>query len=84
MANLAINYAISEYRQLYILALDMKDVFGSVAHRLFGYNLECTNISTQLRKVVIDSYEGAIVNIISEKNSSGLTEIKRRLSKVVR
>jgi hypothetical protein len=36
MANMAINHALMEKKQLYLLALDMRDAFGSVSHELLN------------------------------------------------
>jgi hypothetical protein len=65
MANIAINHSITEHRQLHILALDIKDVFGSVAPMLLDHNLECMNLPLQLGKIAIDSYKCASVNMMS-------------------
>jgi hypothetical protein len=47
IANTAISHAINENRQIYVVALDMKDAFGSVAHLLWEYNLTWMNLPEQ-------------------------------------
>jgi hypothetical protein len=74
---MAISHAISENRQLYVFALDMKDPFGSVAHKLLDFNLKCMNLPDQLREMIIDSYKDANVNISSKGGDALDVAIKR-------
>jgi hypothetical protein len=55
----------------------MKDAFGSVAHKLLDYNLKSMNLPEGLRRVIIDSYNEAKVNIISKGGNSGNIDVKR-------
>jgi hypothetical protein len=77
MANMAINRALSKRRELYIIAIDMKDAFGSVSHRLLEHNLKDMNFPQTIRELVMDSYFQANVNINSKKGMTNPIAIKR-------
>jgi hypothetical protein len=64
LANMAINRAMTERRTLYILALDMRDAFGSVSHSQLPNNLHNLGLSPVLSNVIMDSYIDARVKIV--------------------
>jgi hypothetical protein len=77
MANMVINRAMTEMRNLYIVAIDMKDAFGSVSHRLLEHNLMDMFFPEAIRNFVLDSYHSATVNIFSKKGMTNAIPIKR-------
>jgi hypothetical protein len=71
MANAIINDAVEKKRQLYILALDLRDAFGSIPHDLINENLRSIGVPRELRKLIINSYEGATIQM---QTKAGFTE----------
>jgi hypothetical protein len=71
VANAIINDAVEKEKQLYILSFDLRDAFRSILHDLILENL--TNIGTpeQLIKLIINSYEGATMQIQTKKGFAG-------------
>jgi hypothetical protein len=67
---------MSERRELYIIAIDMKDAFGSVSHRLLEHNLKDMNFPQIIRELVMDSYFKAKVKIYSKKGMTNPIPIK--------
>jgi hypothetical protein len=65
LANMAINRAMTEHRILYILALDMRDAFGSVSHMQLKNNLSSLGLHKRLSNVIMDSYNEAKVKIVT-------------------
>jgi hypothetical protein len=63
MANMAINRAMTTGNILYMMALDMKDAFGSVSHKQLNNNLKSLGLCKPIREVIMDSYNGATDNI---------------------
>jgi hypothetical protein len=62
---LIINHEFTENKEIHMIALDTEDVFGSVAYRLLDHNLQSIDFPQNIRKLLIDSYEDEIGNIIS-------------------
>jgi hypothetical protein len=77
LANMAINRAMAERRTLYILALDMRDAFGSVSHSQFGNNLHNLGLSPLLSNVIMHSYVDARVKIVTLNGITNEVKIAR-------
>jgi hypothetical protein len=80
LANMAINRAITEHKTLYILALDMRDAFGSVYHSQLRNNLKNLELNQLLSNVIMDSYINANVKVIT---LNGITD-KIRIARGVK
>jgi hypothetical protein len=76
-ANMAMNIANSNQRGLYILAIDLKDAFGSVSHKLLENNLKLLNLPEAVRNVIINSYDDASVQITTIKGITEDIQIKK-------
>jgi hypothetical protein len=77
IANMAINRAMSTGNILYIMELDMKDAFGSVSHKHLGNNLKSYVLCKPIRKLIMDSLNGASVKIITLDAPTNNITIKR-------
>jgi hypothetical protein len=55
--------------------LDCKDVLGSVSYQLLKINLQKLELPIRLKKLIIDSYEGTNVRILSAESESRPIEI---------
>jgi hypothetical protein len=62
-ANMIINDAVTNKKKLFMLSLDLRDAFGSVPHMLIKKNLKGIGIPLEVRKMIMDTYEGAYINI---------------------
>jgi hypothetical protein len=69
--------AMTERRPLYMLALDMRDVFGPVSHVQLRNNLTQIGLHKIITEVICNSYEGATVKIIALKGETNPIEIRR-------
>jgi hypothetical protein len=77
--NMAINRAMTERRTLYILALDMRDAFGSVSHSQLHNNLHNLGLTPVLSNVIMDSYIDARVKIVTLNGITDEIKIARGL-----
>jgi hypothetical protein len=77
MANMAINRAMTSGNILYMMALDMKDAFGSVSHKQLNNNLKSLGLCKLIREVIMDSYNGATVKVITLNGATENIHIKR-------
>jgi hypothetical protein len=77
MANMAINRAMTTGNILYMMALDMKDAFGSVSHKQLNNNLKSLGLCKPIREVIMDSYNGATVKVITLNGTTDNIHIKR-------
>jgi hypothetical protein len=57
---------MTERRTLYILALDMRDTFGSVSHSQLHNNLQNLGLTPILSNVIMDSSIDARVKIATQ------------------
>jgi hypothetical protein len=64
LANIAINRAITEKRTLDILALGMRDAFGSVSHFQLCNNFQKLCLSPILSNIIVDRNVDARVKIV--------------------
>jgi hypothetical protein len=71
------NIANSNRRGLYILAIYLKDAFGSVSHKLLENNLKLLNLPEAVRNVIINSYDDASVQITTIKGKTEDIQIKK-------
>jgi hypothetical protein len=62
---LTINNELTENKEIHMIALDTKDVFGSVAYRLLDQSHQSIGFPQNIRKLLIDSCEHEIGNIIN-------------------
>jgi hypothetical protein len=81
LANLVINRAMTEPRILYILALDMRDAFGSVSHMQLKNNLSSLGLYKRLSNVIMDSYNEAKVKIVTLNGMTNDINIARESNK---
>jgi hypothetical protein len=63
VANMAINRAMTTGKILYMMALDMKDAFGSVSHKQLENNLYHIGLCKPIREMIMDSYRNSTVKI---------------------
>jgi hypothetical protein len=74
-ANLIIDDAVRLKKDLFVIALDFKDAFGSVPHDLLRYTLEKTGFYGAMTGVVSDSYNKSWTEIRTGKGTSERIEI---------
>jgi hypothetical protein len=77
VANMAINRAMTTHQTLFMLALDMRDAFGSVSHVQLRNNLSQLGLHPLLSEVILDSYTNAKVRVITLNGATEPIEIKR-------
>jgi hypothetical protein len=75
--NIAINRAIMLKRTMYILALDMRDSFGSVSHKQLENNLKKLNLFKPIHNIILDGYKPATVRIVRLDGLTSKIKIKR-------
>jgi hypothetical protein len=75
--NIAIYSAIKLRRTLYMLALDMRDAFGSVSHKQLENNLIKLNFCRPIRNIILDSYRPATIKIVTLDGLTNEINIKR-------
>jgi hypothetical protein len=68
VANAIINDAVEKKKQLYILSLDLRDAFGSISHDLIKENLLSIGTLVELIKIIMNSYEGATIQMQQKKD----------------
>jgi hypothetical protein len=77
MANMAINRAMTTGNILYMMALDMKDSFGSVSHKQLNNNLKSLGLCKPIREVIMECYNGATVRVITLNGATENIHIRR-------
>jgi hypothetical protein len=77
VANMAINSAITTGTVLYMLALDMKDDFGSVSHNQLRSNLQGNNQCKPIREMIMNGNDRATVKIVTLDGTTEIILIKR-------
>jgi retron-type reverse transcriptase len=77
VATMAINQALMRKENLFILAIDLKDAFGSVSHKLLEHNLQKLGISNNITGMIMDSYEEPTVQLTSKNGYTGDITLKR-------
>jgi hypothetical protein len=60
-----------------MLALDMRDAFGSVSHKQLENNLRKLNLCKPIRNITLDSYIPATVKIVTLDGLTNEINIKR-------
>jgi hypothetical protein len=75
--NFLIAHSIANKKSIYISTLDCRDAFGSVPHKLLAKNMENLHIPEEMRNLLMDSYDGASVNIFSDNSESRKIHIRR-------
>jgi hypothetical protein len=76
-ANMSINRAMTTRKVLYMLALDMRDAFGSVSHVQLGNNLSKLGLHPMLTGLILDSYTGAQVKVVTLNGVANTISIRR-------
>jgi hypothetical protein len=66
IANELINNAVRKDESIYVLALDLRDAFGSIPHELIRKNLLDIEVPLNLVNLIMDSYEGATIKILTK------------------
>jgi hypothetical protein len=79
IANLIINEFLTRTKQLYILSLDLRDAFSRIPHDLIRIKMQKVSIPEEIRKVIMNTYENAYINIISKDGETDKVQIKKRL-----
>jgi hypothetical protein len=69
--------AIARRRNIYIATLDCRDAFGSVSHDLLRENLTRLEVPEFFRNTIMDSYDGATVEIFTNTNCTPPIKILR-------
>jgi hypothetical protein len=77
IANIINNDAASKKKKLYVLSLYLRDAFGSISYNLIKTNMEKTGIQIDVRNVVLDSYSGICINMISKDEETGKIQIEK-------
>jgi hypothetical protein len=67
VANAIINDAVEKKKQPYILSLDLRDAFGSIPHDLIEEILTSIGTPKELIKLIMNSYEGATIQMQTKK-----------------
>jgi hypothetical protein len=65
VANITINGAMTPYQTFFMLALDMRNAFGSVSYVQLRKNLSQLGLHPQLSEVILDSDTDAKVRVIT-------------------
>jgi hypothetical protein len=75
--SMIIDDTVSRGNELYIVALDFKDAFGSVPHNLIEYSLRKTGFNEGMINIIVDSYCDSSSNIYTAKGVGNEIKIKR-------
>jgi hypothetical protein len=75
VANAIINDAVEKKKQLYLLALDLRDAFGSIPHDLIEENLQSIGVPERLRRLIMNSYKGATIQMQTKAGFTDKIEI---------
>jgi hypothetical protein len=67
---------------MYMLALDMRDAFGSVSHKQLENNLRKLNLCKPIRNIILDSYRPATVRIVTLDGLTKEIKIRRGVKQV--
>jgi hypothetical protein len=67
---------------MHILSLDLRDAFGSIPHDLIEENLNSIGIPRRLVKLVMNSYEGATIQMQTKKGFTEKINVGKESSRV--
>jgi hypothetical protein len=77
VVNALINDAVQKGVPIYILSLDLRDAFGSIPRDLIRKNLEDLGLPENIRRLVMDSYEDAFIQIHTKGGCTGRINIDK-------
>jgi hypothetical protein len=77
------NNAVEKRKQLYILSLDLREAFESIPNGLIEENLTSIATSEELTKLIMNSYEGATIQMQTKKGFTEKIGIGKGLNKAV-
>jgi hypothetical protein len=69
-ANSVIHNAVSNNRPFFVVALDLKDAFGSIPHQLIKRNMEDIGLPEEINELIEDCYHKSTTPIFAGKDRS--------------